>query len=363
MLTGEQVAAVPSPWNEIAAPGKPPGPNGAGSYLARVDCPAGGRLAVLPAPERSATRPYVNGALVASQGTPGLQAGEARPAVPARLPISGEFACPLRLTMHLSNFDHRAGGFVRAVTVGSADAMAALREQRVAQEAVLLGALLLTGVVNLIFFAARRENRSPLWFGLFCLDMAAYGDMTGERLLWRLLPAEIDWALSMRIEYLAWFASMAAFSATLRGLFSQEIGSRATNAVLALTGAAAAVVLLTPPSVFTHLAGAGQALAVAIATFVAVAMALAAKRGRPGAVVLLWGIGAVLAAVLLDLALDNLAGPSRRFTPWGIVLFVFSPALVLVRRLARAVTPRPAPARWRRTPACARKSNACRATT
>ena len=42
-----------------------------------------------------------------------------RAAVHSRIPISREFACPLRITLHVSNFDHRAGGFVRPLAAGA----------------------------------------------------------------------------------------------------------------------------------------------------------------------------------------------------------------------------------------------------
>ena len=39
-------ASVPGSWNDIDADGKPPGEDGWGSYVLRVDCPAGQSLAL-----------------------------------------------------------------------------------------------------------------------------------------------------------------------------------------------------------------------------------------------------------------------------------------------------------------------------
>jgi hypothetical protein len=80
--------------------------------------------------------------------------------------------------------------------------------------------------VALIFFVARRRERIPLAFGLFCLAMAVYTDMIGERLFLRPLPAQIAWSGYMRAEYLSWLAAMALFLLTLRGLFPTEIALR-----------------------------------------------------------------------------------------------------------------------------------------
>ncbi len=330
-------APVPASWNDLAAGGKAPGPDGWGSYALLVNCPAGDSLAVEAVGQRTASRLFVNGTLVAAHGEPGSSPAASWAAVHNRVPISREFPCPLRLTLHLSNFDHRTGGFVRPLMAGPAQALERRREAHVAYHAALQSAYLFTGVLSLIFFAVRRRERVPLAFGLFCIAMAVYTDMIGERLLLRPLAPQVSWLAFMRVEYLSWIAGMALFMITLRGLFPLDIHRRVAQVVVAALGLAAVAVLLLPPAVYSNVALPGQAIAVGVAAYVAAAMIRAQRRTRAEARLLLAGMVAVLVTLLVDLLLIDVPGPDRKFSTIGFALFLLSPAVVIARRLSRAL--------------------------
>lgn len=330
-------APVPSSWNHLGAAGKPPGEDGWGSYVLLVDCPRGQSLAVEATGQRTASRLFVNGAEVAAHGEPGPSTAASHAAVHTRIPISREFACPLRLTLHVSNFDHRAGGFVRPLAAGSADALARQRESRIIHGAALLAAYLLTSLVALLFFAVRRREPTALVYGLFCIAMAVYTDMIGERLLLRPLPPQLSWATYMRVEYLAWLAAMALFLLTLRQLFPAEIHRRVLRGVLAGLGLAGVAVVLLPPGVYSYLAVPGQAIAVAVGAYVAAAMLRAQRRSPVDARVLLAGMLAVLATLAIDLLLIDTPRPDQKYAPIGFALFLLSPAVVIARRLSAAL--------------------------
>jgi signal transduction histidine kinase/DNA-binding NarL/FixJ family response regulator len=240
--------------------------------------------------------------------------------------------------MHVANFDHRGGGFVRPIAAGPADLLARERESRVVQGATLLVIYLLTGSVALLFYAVRRRERTPLVYGLFCVAMAVYTDMIGERLLLRPFPPELAWVPYMRVEYLAWVAAMGLFLMTLRGLFPLDIHRRVVQGVLALLGLAAVSVFALPPGTYSLVAPPGQFAAVLVAVYIAAAMVRAQRRSPTDARILLAGMLAVVVALAIDLLLIDTPGPDRKFTPVGFALFLLSPALVMARRLSRALT-------------------------
>ena len=327
---------VPSSWND--APGKPLGPNGWGSYVLQVNCPRGQSLAVEALGQRTASRLFVNGQEVATHGTPGPTPATSWAAVHSSVPITHEFACPLRLTLHVSNFDHRGGGFVRPMSVGSTDVLETRREARVISDAALLSLYLLTAAVALIFYAVRRRERVTLVYGLFCIAMAVYTDMITERLFLRFFPPQVDWVAYMRVEYLSWLAAMALFFLTLRGLFPLEIHRRALQVVLGALGAAAVAVVVLPPGVYSYMAVPGQAAAVAVALYIGAAMLRASGRSRVDARVLLAGMVAVVLALGLDLLLIDMPGrPDQKFAQFGFALFLLSPAVIIARRLSQAL--------------------------
>ncbi|HYE40589.1 MAG TPA: response regulator [Ramlibacter sp.] len=337
-LPAQSFAPVPASWNELAADGKPPGPDGWGSYVLQVDCPAGSALAVEAVGQRTASRLFVNGELVAAHGDVGASAQASRAAVHTRIPVSREFACPLRITLHVSNFEHRAGGFVRPLAAAPADLLARERERRVVYATTLLATYLLTAVVALIFFLVRPRERVALVYGLFSVAMAVYTDMIGERLLLRPLSGrELGWVPYMRVEYLAWIASMALFLLTLRGLFPNEIHRRFAQAVVATLGVAAAAVVVLPPAIYSHVAVPGQAIAVGVALYVAAAILRARRRAPVDAGILLAGMLAILLTLAIDLLLIDAPRPDTKFQPVGFALFLLSPAVVIARRLSQAL--------------------------
>lgn len=331
------LADVPGDWNELTADNKPNTAEGWGSYVLQVNCPAGQSLALDALPQRTASRLFVNGIAVAQHGRPGATAGQSWAAVHDRIPLTREFACPLRITLHVSNFDHRAGGFVRALGVGPIEVLERHREVRMAGHVAVITAYALTGVVSLLFFAVRRREWVPLMYGLFCLSMAIYTDALGERLLLRPLPPQIAWSDYMRLEYLAWVAAMSLFLMTLRGLFPADIPRRVVTAVLLALGAATVAVLVLPPAVYSHLAVPGQAAAVLVSGYLAWVMMRTARQNRADARILLGGMVAVVGAMVLDLLLIDVASPDRKFGPFGFALFLLSPALVIARRMSHAL--------------------------
>ncbi|WP_169420884.1 response regulator [Ramlibacter agri] len=330
-------APVPSSWNDLTVDGKPPGENGWGTYALQVDCPAGRSLAVEVNGQRTASRLYINGEEVAAHGEPGPDRERSWPAVYSRVPVTRVFACPLRLTLHISNFDHRAGGFVRPMMVGTVDVLERARERRIIYDTVLLAAYLITGGLSLIFFTVRRREMAPLVFGLFCVCMAIYTDMIGERLFLRFFGPQVAWYPYMRVEYLSWIASMALFFLTLRGLFPAEIHRRAVQLVLAGLGLGAVAVLALRPGQYSYVVVPGQAIAVIVAIYIAVAMVRAGRSARTDARVLLAGMLAIFAALVADLLLIDAPGPDKKFAPIGFALFMLSPAVVIARRLTKAL--------------------------
>jgi signal transduction histidine kinase/CheY-like chemotaxis protein len=330
-------ATVPGSWNGVTAAGKPAGPDGWGSYQLQVDCPAGERVALAVPAERTAVRLYVNGELAMQQGEPGRDAASTRPAIRGRAAVTAQATCPLQLVMHVANYSHRAGGFVRPLVLGRQDVLAMQLRQSFVSGAAVIGAYFVLGLVPFIFWLGRRQDGTPLMFGLMCLAMGIYADMTGERVLLQWFARESPWELYLKVEYLAWFTAMGLFVATVRRLFPQEAPVRAAWAIYAAATLGLLVVAATPSRVYSYLVGFGQALIVCIAVYANWSVARAARHQREGAAVMFAGMAFLFVVLMLDFLQYNLGPALRSVTPFGVLAFVLAPAIVMARRLARAL--------------------------
>jgi signal transduction histidine kinase/CheY-like chemotaxis protein/HPt (histidine-containing phosphotransfer) domain-containing protein len=331
-------APVPRAWNALEADGKSSAPDGYGSYGLRVQCPVGQQLALLVPAQRTAMHLYVNGKLAVAQGEPGTSSELARPAIGRRAALTDPFPCPLRITVHLSNYSHRAGGFVRAPIAGPIEELAPAFKQRLALDTILLGAYLVLGISPIFYFLARPKDTAPLFFGLFCLVQTLYADMTGERLLLQLWGPETPWEVYLRLEYGAWFGSMALYAVLVDRLFPRAMHPRTLRVFLAGCLLALLVVATTRARIYSHTVFAGQILGLALGIFITWTMARAMRQGRKDAGVILAGLAfllLVLATNFLELYADI---TQRGITALGLLVFVLSPAQVLLRRLARMLS-------------------------
>jgi PAS domain S-box-containing protein len=331
-------APVGRSWNDVTADGKRPGPDGYATYQLEVRCPEGEQLALTVPMQRSAMQLYVNGRLVVTQGFPGPTAETARPAVGRRAVLTDPFACPLRITAHLSNFSHRAGGFVRPPVAGPIEELAPDYKQRLALDTILLGAYLVLGISPVFFFLARPKEKEPLLFGLFCLALAVYADMTGERLLLQLAGTDTPWEIYLGLEYLSWFASMALFAALVDQLFPRTLRRALVRGFIAICLLLMLVVVFTPGRIFSHTVFVGQGLGVALGLYIAGSVVRIMRQGRKDAGVLLVGMALLLAVLAMNLVQFHADVTQRGITAFGLLAFVLSPAIVMLRRLARALT-------------------------
>lgn len=331
-------ASVPGVWNELRADGKPPGPDGFATYHLLVRCPEGRQLALSVPAQRTAMSVYINGRLVASQGQPGTTEEEARPAIGRRAVLTDSFACPLRVTMHLSNFSHRAGGIVRTPVAGPIEQLSQESQQRFALDTLLVGAYLVLSISPLFFFLVRPKEKVPLLFGLFALAQTVYADMTGERLLLQLWRGpQTPWEVFLRTEYMAWLVSMGLFVLLIDRLFRRALPRLARRWLVGACGLGLAVVAVTPARFYSEYVLYGQLVGVAIAVVVTWALARAMRQRRPDAGVILTGmafLGLVLAVNLMQISGDL---TQRGITAFGLLAFVLSPGVVLLRRLGRAL--------------------------
>lgn len=326
---------VPQDWNDQPDSGKPAGPEGWGTYRLRVDCPAGQRLALLVPSERTSLRLYANGERIATQGQPGVSPATTRAAVNDRNVITRQVDCPLRLTAHVANYDHRAGGLVRPFLAGSTPTLAAWREARIVRETLLLGAYGITGFVTFIFWLGRRREPLPLVFTLLCACLIVYTDISGERLLLRLWTSELGWATAVRIEYLTRIAALGLFVLTLFGLYPDRLPRRLVMAVLVLCGLFTALVVTTPAGVYSVYAAGGQAISIVLGALAGWFLFRRTGRGTEVRILLL-GLVAVLVSLAIDLVMLDAASTRSPVTPVGFALFLLSPAWIMGRRLGLA---------------------------
>jgi len=331
---GLQTIAVPGPWNGTPTASGVAGAFGRATYSLTVPCRATAPLALSLPVQHSAAHWYVNGVLVARQGTPGDESAAQATHLQqiANLPAQ---ACPLRIVAHVSNHDIRRGGLVRSVELGDALQLAERRELARMRDLLAIGGLTVLGLLPLLFFLGRRKDFSPLYFGLFCLTFSLGMGLTGTRVLQPLF-APLGWTMFLRLVFFCWYGTSLLYGLFVRAIYPQEVGPRAVRAMVGWAVLSCLTVLFTPASVFTHLLPTLALGAIVLTAYVAWRLAVAWRRGRSTAKWLLGALAVYAAAVTHD-ALNFTHLMRLALVPYGVLVFVAAPAWLMARRLARAL--------------------------
>lgn len=323
---------VPGEWN--AGVGHR---HGAGTYRVQVDCREATRpLALALTMQHASARYFVNGRLLAQQGSPAATREAYQPSSAQQVAPLPPGACPFTLQVQVANHDLFRGGVVRSIHLGTADALALRRAETLLKGQAALGALLFMGLFSLMFFLWRRRDPAPLFFGLFSISCAISLGLAGERPAVTGVEA-LGFHGLIGVLYFNWFFALGCFPWVLLRLYPAEGSRRLTQLFGALAIAGMALALVAPTRILTLSTPVLIATAVAEATYLIAVLALAMWRRKHGAAVLLLGTLAFAGATAHDVILFQHI-LSASLVPYGMLAFVLAPALLLARRFSQALS-------------------------
>ena len=328
--------AVPGNWNDVPLNGQPMGGNGYGTYRLTINCHEARDLALALPMQHSALRLYVNGRALASQGTPGPTKAQSRPASLQQIVHLEDQPCPLRLVAHVSNFDIRRGGLMRSITLGTRDQVHDRREFNLARDLFCAGALVVIGLLTLLFYATRRQDRAPLYFGLFCLTFALQIGMIGERALQPLI-IPLGWDLYFQIVFACLYFTQVLYALFLAQQYPGLFPRTAIRAIVVWCLGATVVVALTPALLFSLGVPLLQVWAVLVGGCMVGVLVRATLQRRSGAALILAGLLVLIGTVAHD-SIHFQYQQQRGLVPWGALACVSMPAILLARRFSRALS-------------------------
>jgi DNA-binding LytR/AlgR family response regulator len=235
----------------------------------------------------------------------------------------------------VSNYNYRKGGPWSPLRLGPTRQLHRHRDWDLMVQLFAIGSLTVMGVYHLVLFAFRRRDKSTLWFGLFCLAVAARQASTGERLLMQ-LDIGFPWAALIRVEFISYFVAVFLGPLFLHTLYPAELARRFTSLAAIVGLAAALIALVAPPPISSYLIPPYQTWTVLLAAYCVWCLLLAVRRKREGAWVFLAGFAILVVAVISDILYSVEVHRIGYVVSFGLLVFIFSQALLLARRFATA---------------------------
>lgn len=329
---------VPSVWNRYKINGKKLPGYGYGTYVLKVvNAPQGKPLALRVPTFSTAYELYIDGRLVSSNGTVGMDAEHSSsgylPQVVEFTPEKPDFT----LMVHVSNFTYARGGMWYAIPMGTADQIRSMNQVIADKDTILFGALMVMAFYYLIIFLLRREDKSSLFYVFMCLVFAARTMIYGDFLVYRLLPS-ISFHAIIVIDYitLCWFSILAAFM--IGRLFPEEVNRKILAGFAVYGGMMALIYLLTPIAFFTRLVYLTQVGAITAGLYTIFCTAKGFFHNRKDALTVLLGAIPVLGSALHDMLYQNnvILSSVGELVPAGLFFLLLMQSFVLARRSAEA---------------------------
>lgn len=346
---------VPFPfrWNKLKVDGQPLSAQGYASYQLTVLLQPGKKSLALNMPDvYSSYALYINGKLVLQNGRPDSVESRAEPRWERKLlPLRSE-EDSLHIVLHIANFWHSKGGPYKPITIGDLSTHTAKKRLDNAYDLILFGCLLMGGLFFLGLYRFGRHDKVILFFAIFCLAYIYRIIGTNNYVLHQLLP-DLSWHISVRLEYFSLFVSILFFCFYTLKLYPKETAGWVVRLVVIINGGLAALVLLTPPVIFTRTINVYLVLMFAFTFYIFWVYLKAYRNKILGSGYALWSTAVVLLVMLLiNFQYFGVLMLDRAVLFIGYILFFFLQSLILSYRFAERLNI----ARWEAEQALRAKS-------
>lgn len=327
---------VPDIWNSARIAGQELGGMGYATYRLRILLPENPpplSLKLLDA--ASCYRFWVNGRYYGGSGIVSPDPQEAKPSYRTALYDLAIHGDSVELIIQVANFHHRKGGLWETVKFGSYDAIHSYREYMLIFEGFLAGSLVIMGFYHIGLYLLRRKDRSAIWFGLFCLDIALRILVTGERILHGVIPFEY-WEALLKTEYLSMSIGYTLFALFLGSLYPDEFSQRIMQILIGINLTLVPVILFTPARIYSYTVDFHQLLIFIGVLFAAWELIKAILRGRDGAIVISVTSFVLILTVINDILYNQQVIFTFQMVGFGLFIFIISHSFILSMKFSRA---------------------------
>lgn len=328
----------PELWRDLKLNGRPLSSVGYATYSLTVLLPHNRPRLALEVPDAYCSYYlYVGDSLMAKNGKPATTKEEAIPFWTTQVIVLPADRDTLRLTLQVANFWHSKGGPYKQMVIGEKDRLDVTHKQNRAFDLVLAGCLFMGGLFFFGFYLFGKRDKAILYFSLFCIVYSYRMVGTTMYVLHSVYP-DLDWFITVKVEYLSLALAVALFSRYVRYVYPQDARKEIVNVVTGICLLYALIILFTPPIIFTKGINAFLIIMFLYIAFAFYVCIRAARFKRAGANFALISCGVLLLVFLvINLHYFRLILPPKIMVFAGYVIFFFLQSLVLSYRFASSM--------------------------
>jgi signal transduction histidine kinase/ActR/RegA family two-component response regulator len=328
----------PSLWSENRLCGKPIPSQGYASYTLTILLPKQRPRLGLEVPDTyCAYQLYVNGVLQIENGKVGSTASSSKPFWAARtIALAPEGPDTLHLLFQVANYWHDKGGTYKEMLIGDKDQLFLKKNREASYDLFLTGCLFMGGLFFLGLYLFGRKDKAILYFSLFCI-LYSYRMIGSDGYVLHTLFLDLNWFVTIRIEYLSLSLGVALFIGYTRELYPADAHHLVMKIAEWFCCLFSVLIIFTSTLVFTRFLTiflGSMFLFIAYALFVYFKAALNKRSGSMYA--LLSSVVVLLIFLLINLNYFGLLKSEKGLVFIGYIAFFFLQSLALSYRFAQS---------------------------
>lgn len=278
---------------------------------------------------------YANGKPIMSKGKPGTNEENTQPHICPDYALIGERSPELILSLHVANFHSESGGFWEPIQFGSEQAVRNVWQKDMTRSLIIFGALIIMSLYHLIIYINRRQERTPLWFSIFCLLIATRVITMDQRLLTHIIEG-FNWRILRGLEYSGLYLGLPVFIVFWQSLYPKLVSTKITKAIVIVGITFTILEWIRISAIHAHLLPIYQLILLISCAYVLYTIVLAFIKKEDGIGIVTCGIIIMLAAIVNDILHAQGVVDTAHIAPFGLLAFIFSQAFIISRRFSRA---------------------------
>lgn len=282
----------------------------------------------------SAYRLFINDQEVAVNGRVAKTAKDFTPYWEGKILEIPNHTDTLHILLQVANFSHSKGGVKKSLFIGKKATVILKNKQAEAIDLVLTGCLIMGGLFFLGLYLMGNRDKAILLFALYSIIYSYRVIGIDHYVLHSILP-NLDWYLTIRIEYLSLFLGIGMFALYTRYLYPQETNIVVIGTIATLCFGFSLAVICLAPVYFTQLINPFLIVMIFCIVYVPYVYTLAYRRKRPGAIYTLMSAFALMPVFAISLLhYWTVIPPYQLVSFLFYISFFFLQSLILSHRVS-----------------------------
>ncbi len=232
------------------------------------------------------------------------------------------------LTIQVSNYSDISNGICFPIMLGTAKEIAIIKRNKNLKEGIILGSIIIMALYHFGLFIQRKNNKSTIYFSLFCLFLAIRVILVGEHYFSDLFP-DINYQFQKKIEFIVAYLGLLTFILFFQSEFYKEVNKNITKTINIIILLLSSFVILFPLAIYVRFLFIYQILAVLTGIYFLGILFIAIFNKNKKAGIFTVGILFLFFTFILEIMHINFLINGFYLMPVGVCMFIFVQSYLL----------------------------------